>query len=112
MVCCESGGDDDSGLENRFKGGYDHRVSIPIPLEKLPMSSVGIATVVKMMESLPEPAQARVVDHLREYIEDLRDEEQWDTKFQQTQPQLAAAAQRARQEIQAGQAQPLDPDEL
>ena len=51
------------------------------------MSSTGIATVLKIMESLPEPAQARVVDHLREYIEDLRDEERWDATFQRTQSQ-------------------------
>jgi len=76
------------------------------------MSSVVIATVIKMLESLPEPAQDRVADHLREYIEDLRDEVQWDTTFKKTQPQLIAAARRAKEQIAAGQANPLDPDEL
>lgn len=38
------------------------------------MSSTTIATVVKMMESLPETAQAQVVEYLRQSIEDLRDE--------------------------------------
>ncbi len=32
------------------------------------MSSRAIATLVKMMESLPEILQDRVVEHLREYI--------------------------------------------
>jgi hypothetical protein len=65
-----------------------------------------------MMESLPDPVQDRVAEHLREYIEDLREELQWDAAFKKTQPQLIAAARRAKQEIAAGQAQPLDPDQL
>ena len=36
------------------------------------MSSETIATVIKMMESLPETAQEQVVEYLREYIEELR----------------------------------------
>jgi uncharacterized iron-regulated protein len=76
------------------------------------MSSVVIATVVKMMEMLPEPVQDRVAEHLREYIEDLRDELQWDATFKKTQAQLVAAARRAKQEIATGQAKPFDPDQL
>ena len=76
------------------------------------MSSTAVVTVVEMMESLPEPVQDRVADHLREYIENLRDEVQWDSTFKKTQAQLIAAAQRAKQEIAAGQAKPLDPDQL
>lgn len=70
-------------------------------------SSSAIATVVKMLESLPEPEQDRVADHLRDYIDDLQDELRWDRLFQKTQPQLIAAARRARQEIAAGKAKPL-----
>ena len=76
------------------------------------MSSTAIATVTKIMESLPETAQDRVVEHLREYLEDLRDELQWDTLFKKTQPQLIAAARRARKEIAEGLAQPMDYDQL
>jgi len=76
------------------------------------MSSPGIATVVKMMESLPETAQDQVVEHLREYIEDLWDELQWDALFQKTQQQLVTAAKRAKQEISEGHAKPLDYGEL
>ena len=76
------------------------------------MSSTAIATVTKIMESLPETAQDRVVEHLREYLEDLRDELQWDTLFKKTQPQLIAAAQRAKKEIAEGLAQPMDYDQL
>ncbi len=68
------------------------------------MSSASVATVVKMLESLPEAVQDQVVAHLREYIEDLRDELEWDAAFQKTQGPLAVAARRAKAETQAGKA--------
>lgn len=76
------------------------------------MPSKAIATIVKMMESLPEPAQERIVAHLRSYLEDLREELLWDDLFKRTQPQLTAAAKRAKQEIAAGHAKPMDFDHL
>ena len=76
------------------------------------MSSTAIATVVKMMESLPEGSQDQVVEYLREYIAELQDEERWDSLFERTQPELARAAQRARQEIAEGGAEPMDYDRL
>jgi hypothetical protein len=76
------------------------------------MSSTAIATVTKMLESLPETVQTQVVEHLREYIEDLRDELEWDALFSKTQPQLVTAAKRAKQEIAEGRAKPLDENQL
>ena len=76
------------------------------------MSSTAITTVTKMMEYLPETAQDHVVEHLRDYIEDLQDEIQWDISFKNTQRQLIAAAQRARQEIAEGHAKPMDHSQL
>jgi len=76
------------------------------------MSSTAIATVVKMMESLPEPAQQQVVVHLRQYLEELQDELRWDGLFQKTQPQLIAAATRAKEQIASGQSKPMDYNEL
>lgn len=76
------------------------------------MSSEAIATVVKMMESLPNELQGRVAEHLREYIHDLQDEQQWDESFQRTQQKLIAAAQRAKREIASGMATSLDYDQL
>jgi hypothetical protein len=76
------------------------------------MSSTMIATIVKMLESLPEPAQEQVVEHLREYLADLQDELEWDALFKKTQPRLAEAAQRAKEEIAEGQAEPMDYDRL
>jgi len=68
------------------------------------MSSAAIATVVKMMESLPFDVQEQVTEHLREYIDHLQDEIQWNESFQRTQQNLVAAAKRAKQEIAEGQA--------
>ncbi|MHC5824014.1 MAG: hypothetical protein ACYT04_51305 [Nostoc sp.] len=76
------------------------------------MSSAAIATVVKMMESLSVEVQDKVTEHLREYINDLQDETQWNEFFQRTQQKLVAAAQRAKQEIAEGQAKALDYDQL
>ena len=76
------------------------------------MPSEAMATVEKMLESLPEEAQERVVEHLREYILDLQDELQWDALFKRTQDKLVAAARRAKEEIAAGQAEPMDFERL
>ena len=76
------------------------------------MSSATIATLVKMIESLPAPAQEQVVEHLREYLPDLQDEVRWDELLQRTQPGLVEAARKARAEMAAGQAEPLDTDRL
>lgn len=76
------------------------------------MSSATIATLVKMIESLPDPAQEQVVEHLREYLPDLQDEVRWDELIQRTQPRLVEAARKARQEKAAGQAAPFDSHRL
>ena len=76
------------------------------------MSSTAIATVVKMMESVPEAVQNQIVEHLRVYIGDLQDEEQWDALFRDMQQKLANAEQRARREIASGKAKPMDYDRL
>lgn len=76
------------------------------------MSSNAIATVVAIMESLPESLQDRVAEHLQEYILDLQDELKWDESFKKTQQQLINAAKLAKQEIAEGKAKLLDYDHL
>lgn len=76
------------------------------------MSTTTITTVTKMLESLPDTAQDRVLEHLREYIESLRDGLKWDQAFQRTSAKLMEAARRTRQEIAAGKAQPMDVEQL
>jgi hypothetical protein len=80
--------------------------------ETFGMSSTTLTTLVEMVESLPEPEQVQVVEHLREYIEELRDERQWDQAFSRTQAQLAAVARRAKQEIREGRATPMSHERL
>jgi hypothetical protein len=70
------------------------------------------ATVIKLLETLPEEVQGRVLDHLREYVEELRDEERWTESYARTQGKLAEAANMARQAIADGKSKPLDPESL
>ena len=74
----------------------------------------GCAPFLQVFRSIENAAslQNQVVDHLREYIEDLQDELQWDASFKKTYAQLAAAARRAKQEIAEGYANPMDYDQL
>ncbi|MBE9100919.1 hypothetical protein [Vacuolonema iberomarrocanum] len=76
------------------------------------MSSTAITTIVKMLESLPIEVQDRVAEHLREYLDDLQDERQWNQSFQRTQSKLIAAARQAKQEIAEGQATAMNHDQL
>ena len=97
--------------EESFRQGWHEAMTG----ETVPLSELweGIdAGIVEMMESLPETLQQQVVEYLKEYIADLKDELQWDESFKKTQPQLVAAAQRAKQEIAEGKAQEMKLNEL
>ena len=71
-----------------------------------------ITTAVKMLESLPIVLQEKVVEQIREFLANLEDEEKWQASFEQTHEKLAASAQKARQEIAAGKASPMDYEQL
>jgi hypothetical protein len=76
------------------------------------MSTPAVTTVIKMMESLPEDEQERVVVHLREYILDMEDELEWDQQFRETQDQLVVAAKSAREQAARGESKPLKTSDL
>ncbi|MEA5418775.1 hypothetical protein VB712_06015 [Spirulina sp. CCNP1310] len=76
------------------------------------MSSPAIQDLVNLVESLPDTVQIQVISHLRDYIADLQDEQQWDTAFHRTQSALVAAARQAKQQRAAGQATPMDYNQL
>jgi hypothetical protein len=76
------------------------------------MSSEAIATVVKMMETLPDATQHQVAEYLQTYIADIQDELCWQAAFAKTQPNLVEKARLAKQQIAEGKAQPLNIDEL
>lgn len=73
------------------------------------METTTITTVTKMLESLPDAAQDRVVEHLREYIENLRDEMKWDQSFKNNSSKLIEAAHQARKEIAEGRTRAMTP---
>lgn len=76
------------------------------------MSSDAIHTVIKMLESLPEPTQNQVVAHLRNYLADLQDEIHWDDMFKKTQSKLIVKAQQAKQHIAEEKSNPLRHEDL
>ncbi len=76
------------------------------------MLSPAINTVIKMMESLSKEKQNELVEHLREYIQDLQDELKWNESFDKSQDKLISAAKFAKQQIAEGKAKPMDYDKL
>jgi hypothetical protein len=76
------------------------------------MSSQAIQDLVTLVESLPDTAQIQVIEHLRDYIANLQDEQRWDTAFNRTQSALVTAARQAKQQRAAGQATPMNYNQL
>ena len=74
-------------------------------------TSAGI-TMMKMFESLPEPVQESALEHMRQYIEDIRDELKWNESFRNSESKLIAAARKARADISRGKATPMNADDL
>jgi len=72
------------------------------------MKTTEIITAVKILESLPRDSQKKVVDHLQDYIANLKDELYWDQQFENSGEQLAVAARDARERYHAGEAKPMD----
>jgi hypothetical protein len=68
------------------------------------MGSAAIATIIKMMGTLPNNAQNLIVEHIIEYIAAMQDEDAWDAAFQKSQLELVPAARSAKQQIAAGEA--------
>ncbi len=69
-------------------------------------------TAIKMLESLPEDARDRVVEALRDLVEEARDEARWDDLLEGKRAGLVAAARKARKEIAAGKAKEMDYNKL
>jgi hypothetical protein len=69
-------------------------------------------TIMKMIESLPEPVQERALEHMQQYIEDISDELKWNESFGNSQSKLITAARQAREEILQGKAIPMNIEAL
>ena len=76
------------------------------------MPTAAAVTIAYMIDPLPPHSQEQVVDHLRNYIEDMREETQWNDSFSKTQDTLVAMANRARLAIKEGKASPMDISQL
>ncbi len=76
------------------------------------MATPALTTILKMIENLPETRQNQIVEHLREYIADLEDEEKWDKAFATTQDQLAYRTRQVERQIAEGKSEPMDFDRL
>jgi len=72
------------------------------------VASPAITTLIQIMETLPPTVQNQVIQHLQEYLLDLQDELQWDTRFAKTQSSLVTVTRQAKAEIAAGKATPLN----
>lgn len=76
------------------------------------MSSPAINTVINMMKSLPKDKQNELVEHLREYLQDLQEEQKWQESFSKSQDKLIAAARLAKQQIAEEEIKPMDYNRL
>ena len=76
------------------------------------MDTSAATTMIKMLETVPDKLQETVVEHMRDYIEDIRDEARWKDSFSLAQGKLIAAARQARQEVAGGKSSPLDIEKL
>ncbi len=72
------------------------------------MTQVLDAAVAKLA-ALPAEEQDRIAQWL---LEELKDEELWDTQFAKSQDALAKLAEEARKERASGRATALDPQKL
>ena len=76
------------------------------------MESATTMTMIKILETIPKELQEQVVEHMRYYIEDIREETKWNESFSKSQNKLVNAARQARKEIKEGKAVPLNQDAL
>ena len=72
------------------------------------MVTPAVNTILKMIEQLSESEQDRVVEHLREYLAELEDEEKWNATFSKSQKKLVYSAREARKQVAEGKAKPMD----
>ena len=68
-------------------------------------------TAVKLLESLPEETQERLIETLRQLVQEAQDETKWKQLFTDREG-LIAAARKARADVEASKATEMDYDRL
>ena len=76
------------------------------------MPTAAAITIAYMIEPLPPHSQDQVVDHLRSYIEDMREDAQWNQSFTNTRSGLIAMAKQAKLAVKQGKSSPMDISQL
>ena len=76
------------------------------------MPTAAAVTIAYMIEPLPPHSQEQIVDHLRSFIEDMREDIQWNDSFTKTQGGLIAMAKQAKLAVKQGKASPMDISQL
>lgn len=92
-----------------YDRAYDQAI---LGKENNSMPTLAGITMMKMIESLPEPVQERALEHMQQYIEDIQDELKWSDSFGSSQSKLIAAARQAREEIKRGKSAPMNFEDL
>ena len=65
-------------------------------------------TVTKMIESLPEHLQKKLLDEITPIIAEALDEAKWETQFQRSGSKLAERAEEVRDQMSKGGTEPMD----
>jgi hypothetical protein len=69
-------------------------------------------TVTKMIESLPDHLQKKLLDEITPIISEALDEAKWESDFQRGSSKLVQRAEGVRDQISKGEAKPMDFSEL
>jgi len=69
-------------------------------------------TVTKMIESLPEHLQRKILDEITPIISEALDEAKWEDQFQSGRTKLSVIADEVSKRITAGEAEPMDLSKL
>ena len=65
-------------------------------------------TVTKMIESLPEHLQKKLLDEITPIISEAIDEAKWEDQFQRGNSKLVELSEGVREHISKGSAEPMD----
>jgi hypothetical protein len=65
-------------------------------------------TVTKMIESLPDHLQKKLLDEITPIISEALDEAKWENDFQGGSSKLVQLAEGVRDQISKGEAEPMD----
>ena len=65
-------------------------------------------TITKMIESLPDHLQKKLLDEITPIISEALDEAKWESQFQKGNSRLAELAEGVKDRISKGEAEPMD----